>query len=277
MVKVEDALLNIEEHYQIRFSYSKDIVPHDELVALAFDRKTLLDVLEDLGSQTGIIYRQRGSRVVLNYDPVRKEAVIAKAVLINELEMIDSKEFPQTAQAIDSRPKLTEPESQEVRDSIGNLSVLDRRQENPPVSHHERRYEAKALTIIREEERQWLQISLLPARSLVDRKVSKVNHFSLNIIAGHTGGVEGLELGGFVNTVKKDVQGVQLAGFANFIGGNVEGIQLSGFTNFNKGIMRGLQIGGFSNINVQADAVQLAGAFNLNRRISRGYQVAGFF
>lgn len=278
VLKVEDALLNIEEHYQIRFSYSKDIVPCDDLVALAFDKRPLLDVLEDLGSQTGIIYRQRGSRVVLNHDPARKELKIASAVLMSEVEVMDSSEFTQVARSPNLLLTSTEPGSEpEVRDSIGNLTALERRQENLPESHHERRYEAKTLAIQHQEKRQWLQVSLLPARSLVDRKVSKVNHFSLNIIAGHTGGVQGLEIGGFANTVKRDVQGVQLAGFGNFIGGNVEGIQLSGFSNFNQGIMRGLQIGGFSNINVQADAVQVAGAFNLNRRISRGYQVAGFF
>src|SRR5690606_13051530 len=71
--KVEEALVNIEDHYQVRFSYSKDIVPYEEEVVLAFDRKSLVEVLEDLGAQTGIIYRQRGTRVVLNYDPQRKE------------------------------------------------------------------------------------------------------------------------------------------------------------------------------------------------------------
>jgi hypothetical protein len=271
--KVEEALLNIEDHYQVRFSYSKDIVPYEEEVVLAFDRKSLVEVLEDLGAQTGIIYRQRGARVVLNYDPQRKER------LDQNTGIEPPTEHPETG----ADPPVESPESSAEyalqiepgeRNRIDSLSRLQADDPRALVSYTQRRYEAKGLTL-NEGEVQWAQVSMVPTG--LDRKTAKINHFSFNVLAGYTGGLRGFELGGIVNAAKRDVKGLQLSGFGNYTGGNTEGVQVAGFGNFNQGIMRGLQIGGFSNINVQADAVQIAGAFNLNRRISRGYQVAGLF
>lgn len=275
-LKVEDALLTIEDHYQVRFSYSKNIVPSEDLVALGFDRKTLIEVLEDLGSQTGIIYRQRGTRVVLNYDPLRKADSERNQVLT--VRGSDDTVVPD----IDSSQAESIVIEDEVagvgtRTQVDSVSKINRQDQTRLISHSQRKYEAIGLTFNRDEKIQWAQVSFVPARSLFDRKGGKINHFSFNILAGYTGGLQGIEIGGFANAVKRDVKGFQLAGFANYIGGNVEGIQVAGFSNYDQGIMRGLQIAGMANVNVQTDGVQIAGGFNLNRRISRSYQLAGLF
>lgn len=275
--KVEEVLYDIEEQYQVRFSYSKDIVPYDEMVAVVLERKSLVEVLEELGAQTGIIYRKRGSRVVLNYDPDRKKSIdVDQSVQVSE----SFDEYQE--QKLDSLAKPgVYPFNEEVafvpRDTISKMSRLEQERQNTPLTYEQKYYEAEGLTLDVEEEVQFMQVSFLPARSLLNKKGGKINHFSFNILAGYTGGLQGVELGGIANAVKRDVQGVQLAGVTNYIGGNMEGIQLAGITNYNQGIMRGIQVGGVANVNVQSDAFQIAGVFNLNRRISRGYQVAGFF
>lgn len=275
-VKVEEVLLEMEDRYQVRFSYSKDIVPYDAWVAVGYSRKSLVEALEDLGSQTGIIYRRRGSRVVLNYDPERRREIEeAKVVLISDTrpDTIKGELIPENA--ID--PPLSQDLLRVPRDTMALVSKLDRNETGQVIRSEERHYEAEALTLKVEDEVQLMQISFLPLRSILDRKKGKINHFSFNVIAGYTGGLQGFEIGAVANAVKRDMLGVQLAGAANYIGGNAEGIQLAGFANFNQGIIRGIQVGGLGNINVQADAIQVAGGFNLNRRISRGYQLAGFF
>ena len=67
-VRVEDLLTEAEDHYQVRFSYSKEIVPYDDVVAVQSSTSSLIELLQVLEEQTQIIYQKRGSRVILNVD-----------------------------------------------------------------------------------------------------------------------------------------------------------------------------------------------------------------
>ena len=103
------------------------------------------------------------------------------------------------------------------------------------------------------------------------------NNFSFNTFAGVNGGVDGIEIGGFVNTTKSYVKGCQLSGFANVVGGDVDAAQLAGFCNVNNGSTKGLQAAGFTNIVADdVEAVQLAGFSNVNKGKTNGLQIAGF-
>jgi hypothetical protein len=104
-----------------------------------------------------------------------------------------------------------------------------------------------------------------------------VNRFSLNLLIGRSGGVEGLELGGFINSDKYFVKGLQVAGFSNFVDGYVTGVQLSGFSNVNGETDKALQGAGFINIvGRDMSGAQLSGFLNLNGGTTRGLQGAGF-
>ncbi len=139
------------------------------------------------------------------------------------------------------------------------------------------------------------QVSLLPmiGTNAFMSGISE-NKFSLNIFAGYAGGVNGVEIGGFFNIVRKDVKGVQVAGFGNVTGGKTKGTQVAGFFNNNRGsmfgvqaagfnnfvmdTMRGVQAAGFNNILVgRLDGVQLSGFSNIATHNSDGIQIAGFF
>ncbi|UCH14456.1 MAG: hypothetical protein JSV22_00470 [Bacteroidales bacterium] len=103
-----------------------------------------------------------------------------------------------------------------------------------------------------------------------------INKFSLNILAGYNGGVDGLELGGFLNLTDDYVKGFQVAGFGNISGGNTEAAQLAGFMNINGGEVKGLQGSGFINIaGGRAEAVQIGGFTNLSGPM-KGIQASGF-
>ena len=88
------------------------------------------------------------------------------------------------------------------------------------------------------------------------------SNFSLNVLGGVTGGVNGFELGSWFNMDKKNLQGLQVAGWFNITGGSVNGMQVAGWFNTVKNNVAGFQVGGLSNY---------AGNY------TRGFQVAGLY
>jgi len=104
-----------------------------------------------------------------------------------------------------------------------------------------------------------------------------VNKLSLNLFIGNSGGVQGCELGGFINSDNYFVKGFQAAGFGNIVRGPVSGVQLAGFINVNAGSTGPLQGAGFINI-VGKDITggQMAGFMNIAGTGLTGAQLAGF-
>ncbi|MFC2129673.1 STN and carboxypeptidase regulatory-like domain-containing protein, partial [Bacteroidota bacterium] len=123
------------------------------------------------------------------------------------------------------------------------------------------------------------QVSFLPFPGVHTSKNGvAINRFSLNILAGYTGGVEGIEIGGFLNIDRNYVSGVQIAGFGNIVGKKTRGVQLAGFTNINIGSIYGVQVAGFNNVtNDTITGVQVAGFTNYLRGAMNGAQVSGFY
>ena len=103
-----------------------------------------------------------------------------------------------------------------------------------------------------------------------------VNKLSFNILAGYSAGLEGFELGCFLNGERDFVHGIQIAGFSNLVGGNVFGVQVAGFANANLGKAYGTQVSGFANLSGEMKGVQVGGFANLSLGKALGTQVAGF-
>ncbi|HEU4472354.1 MAG TPA: hypothetical protein VFR58_14780 [Flavisolibacter sp.] len=119
-----------------------------------------------------------------------------------------------------------------------------------------------------------------------------INNFSLNLLGGYNGGVNGVEIGGLFNIDKKSVQYFQVGGLFNIVGGHVKGLQVGGINNTVLDTVQGMQVGGVSNIvkgkfsgfqlggvyNHVADSVkglQVGGVANFARRKVSGSQIAG--
>jgi len=137
-----------------------------------------------------------------------------------------------------------------------------------------------------------VQISLTPGLSSQGKQgQSTINNFSLNILGGKTGGVDGVEIGGLFNINAMNVKGVQVGGIFNLTGevdgvqvggiynhaaGSVKGLQVGGINNFVKGSVNGLQIGGIYNqVNKEVKGMQLAGIANVTTAKVDGIQVSG--
>ncbi len=104
-----------------------------------------------------------------------------------------------------------------------------------------------------------------------------VYNVSLNLFGGVTGGVDGIEFGGFLNINRYSVTGLQASGFGNITGGEVDGVQFSGFLNVSGSNVKGIQGAGFLNVvNGEARVLQGAGFGNIIDGNARGLQGSGF-
>ncbi len=116
---------------------------------------------------------------------------------------------------------------------------------------------------------------------------------SLNMFMGITGGLDGIEAGGFMNIASGRVEGLQLAGFGNVVKGDFKGFQSAGFLNIVNGSSEGLHFAGFLNtitgdqngvmaagfmnvVNGSSSSVRGAGFMNVNRGDFQGISGAGF-
>lgn len=107
------------------------------------------------------------------------------------------------------------------------------------------------------------QFSIIPGVGTHGKMNSQViNHTSINLIGGYSGGVDGFEVGTFFNIVKNDVRHVQLAGLFNTVGGDVSGVQAASVYNDVAGEVKG---------------VQIAGLFNLVKKQIQGFQIATLY
>jgi hypothetical protein len=137
-----------------------------------------------------------------------------------------------------------------------------------------------------------VQTSLLPSlgsHGMMSGQI--VNNFSLNILGGYNGGVNGVELGGLFNINKQEVKYVQAAGLFNIVGGNskgvqlaginnndqknIEGIQAAGIYNMVKDSLKGVQLAGIFNHVSNSKGIQAAGIYNYTRKNSNGFSIAG--
>lgn len=120
------------------------------------------------------------------------------------------------------------------------------------------------------------------------------NKFSINILTGYAGGLNGAEFTGLVSVLKSDMRGAQFAGLGHLVIGETKGVQFSGL--FNIGLKsaqawqfagfinlvtketKGLQCAGFTNVVTDSlSGVQISGFGNINTSRMKGVQISGLF
>lgn len=102
------------------------------------------------------------------------------------------------------------------------------------------------------------------------------NKFSLNVLYGVNGGLDGLEIGGLVNITKGAVKGCQIAGITNLTDSTVTGIQISGITNTTTDSLFGIQIAGINNIVTKNTiGAQISSINNVSNNQLIGAQISG--
>lgn len=121
-----------------------------------------------------------------------------------------------------------------------------------------------------------VQASLIPSLSTRGMMNSQINSsFSLNLLGGYTGGVDGFEMAGLYNINRMNVHALQMAGLFNTVGGSVKGVQLAGLYNNIFGDLNGLQISGiYNSVKGAQIGVQISGIYNQAKQDAKGIQIA---
>lgn len=114
-----------------------------------------------------------------------------------------------------------------------------------------------------------------PVGSNGQNAMDKANNFSLNVIWGMNGGVNGFELGGIGNFNKGNVTGAQIGGICNINTGSFNGAVVGGIANLTKEDTKGLQLAGIANLNGgETNGLMLSGITNFAQKNSKGAQVS---
>lgn len=277
--KLETVLDEISNNYNVNFSYSSHFIPVNKKISVNVKDEPLSVALDDISEQTGLVYAQIGSQIVLKMSNNFKQEGMTKINTLPKKIKQTSPIYPLTAQEQYIADLMKKERGQTI--STIEKTKIEQLDDNDPIYEANiSDYKFDPLEIKREPEsdRRLAQVSILPfigTNALMSDQLT--NNFSLNLLWGTNGGVDGLEVGGLVNTVKKDVKGVQVAGLGNNVGGDVVGSQIAGLFNTSKGHVQGVQAAGLFNISGKAEAVQTAGIFNVSKGDFVGVQTAGLF
>lgn len=268
-----DCLKQLEQQHSVRFYYSPDLIPLQRPARLSSKKLSLPAAMDELCAQLPMTYRIAGQQVLLKPgpEPMREQ--------LSEQLRIPKNELPAA---------INEAERERLARNLPAMPLRDTKGINKPGGNA---YEEIDLAWLRlpglatetaddeaGDDIRFMQISILPyfgTNAMESDEV--VNRFSLNMLWGMNGGVEGVEVGLLFNQVIKDVQGVQVAGLGSHVGGHVSGTQASGLFNINRGRLKGVQAAGLFNISGEAEAVQAAGLFNISRGGFVGTQASGLF
>ena len=287
--RLKEALADLTDRYQIPFSYSTEQVNvRQRITAKAVDMP-LSEALDKLLENVKVAYMQVGNHVVLRSDPNKiinksvgsKQSAPKKrmpdpdpehqTVLVKQQE--PAEEPIPAAPKQDSVLSLKMPDVQPVRRS-GDMHPFD----ETLLNFEKWRYQSDTWNRRPPNEKRIAQVSVLPFIGTNTRESDDVtNNISMNLIWGVNGGVDGMEIGLGMNTVRNDMKGFQMAGLGNKVNRNVTGTQFGGIFNYAGGLTQGFQAAGVINFANDAQAAQAAGFANMVRGDVTGLQASGVF
>lgn len=281
-------LIFISDAYNVRFTYSSKYVPVDQKVDI-YAANTALDlVLEDLFAETKVVFTSIGGQVVLGIDPDKeihligsmdpgppkkhKNILVRNPIIEDQLAAVEKNK--------QSKAKELTVGRRELKSLPGGERVLAYNLEKYrlpiPLFQEDEALAGTQGDMITET--RLAQVSVLPFVGTNLGESDKItNNLSLNLFWGANGGVDGVEVGGFLNYIAEDVRGVQVAGLGNVVDDQVIGTQVSGLFNVTKGQVQGIQASGLFNVSGEADVVQAAGIFNIAKGDLTGVQASGLF
>ena len=100
--------------------------------------------------------------------------------------------------------------------------------------------------------------------------------YSINLVGGIHGGLDGREFGLLYNVETNYVHGFQIAGLGNVSLGEMSGLNIAGLSNYSQGPMKGLQLSGLANISeTSIEGLQLSAGLNVSAGELSGMHIAG--
>ncbi len=312
---LSEALNQLGQQGNFRFSYNSNLLPGDSLVSLSVYNKTVKQTL-DILFEGRFEYRETGNHIIIQQptggqvwylsgyvldektgERIRDASVYETqqlvATLTNEqgyfrLRLKDK--YPTAAVSIrkawytDTFMILKPGYDQELTVSIAPRSFLLDTIVVSPVEKNwlsnlflSSRQRAQSINLSKFFVDRPYQTSLTPGIGTHGKMSSHViNKFSFNIIGGYTAGLQGVEIGGVFNIVKQDMSFLQIAGVFNMTGGKANGVQTAGVFNHALDSVNGLQLAGVVNFTTgNLRGVQTSGLANHASGSIAGMQLSG--
>lgn len=261
-----EVLEDITSRYDLKFSYSNDVVPIEQLMYAQMEQIPLRAALDSLFAQTQVIYGFIGHQIVLSVDHGRvpRSTVPAIGMEIEEdaFDSIASNDTHtishQEARTLYQIPRLE-------RKKLRGMPVVQKREPQFSATYVQDDLDEKLNTGRRRTFDTRAQVTIIPPLTFAtnDEDENPVAA-SLNVFYGSNQQLEGVELGGLGNSIKKDAEGFQAAGIFNVVNGNLSGMQAAGLFNFVGQYANGLQFAGFGNYAADGKyLVQIGGVANV--------------
>jgi hypothetical protein len=302
-------LEQLSARYDVQFSYGNDHLKLHQKISFHSEGKNLNATLEQLFTDNNIVYANIGNQLVLKSGKrkgkkqkkrqerkekreeekeEREKETLERGTLFDfdiHSEIVGKKELEENV----------EHEIKRILLSTEEIESLIATKVGGEVSYGEAlNSNYKSLVIVKEYKKlknQIVQVSVLPFLSTNTRNFDKTNILSLNIFWGINGGLNGLEIGGIGNTIKRNVNGMQIGGLFNTANGHLYGTQITGGINITKGDIAGLQIAGLCNLGSNVYGTQISSLANVARDLYGtqfsglsniatdvyGFQVSGLF
>ena len=281
---LQEVLSELEQNYDLSFAYSSSFVPVHKRITYSRENVPLQSLLDELLEGSSLEVKEHKGYVVLKPDPA----------LEAEQDKLDGGDDPNglDPEEIESLRKEREGLSDITPIPTPSYTRLPDYQTMPggdrilttDLNKYKREWvkadpDANPEFLFEEEEEprttSEAQLTLIPmVGTNLTESGQMTNKLSINILWGINGGVDGVEVGGFVNTIRQDVKGVQVAGLANTVNGRVEGTQVAGLFNVTGEDVSGTQVSGLFNVAGRTTAAQVAGLFNVSSASSSGAQVS---
>lgn len=254
-------LSDISRKYSIPFSYSSNFIPVAKRITISERKVSLKEGLDKLFEPTQIVYAVIGNSIALKIDESKEVIPIIetsidrnKNIETEEVSFLKKYSYPILVYKHQIPPEVLE----KMKATTSVSSKVEFPDENEDSFLEE----------------QMIQVTLVPPVSTNEELAEKTtNTFSFNVLWGRNGGLDGIEVGGFVNSILYNMKGFQLAGVGNIVDGDAQGGQLATIFNYNKGFTKGVQAS-LLNIANTANVIQVAGIANIIQEDYKGLQAA---
>lgn len=276
---IASVLSDIETRYRIFFSYSKNYIPVDNRVSLSYRQAPLRIVLGQMFESTAVVFVETRGKVILKIDPVKEEELrqlsLYEEVRRRQEALVSARN--KEKERLKLRPMHRSKEHYiETKGGYASREIDWEKYQFPALPKDTVSEELEPLPDMGMEKK-IAQVSVFPffgSNGVSSNEV--INRFSFNIFWGMNGGVDGLEVGLFFNSIKNNVIGAQFAGMGNTIGGDLDGTQVAGLFNVTLGDADGFQGAGLFNIAPRSfSGVQASGLFNMANSTSSPIQISG--
>lgn len=311
---LKTVLQAISQQGKFYFSYNSNIINGDSLVTISAANKTVKQLLDMLFKES-ISYKEKDKYIILQrpepywyvsgyvYDERTNEGIGYASVYEKQqlvASMTNDQGYFQLKVKDKSQPAIISVSKAWYIDTA--ITVRSGQSQALVLKIKPKDVQLDSIIITPQVEKNWLgkfflsskqrmqsinldryfvdkpyQASVIPGWSTHGRMGSQVvNKFSFNLIGGYTAGVNGFELAGMFNIVKKDMRYAQVAGVFNIIGGSVDGVQIGGLYNQVLESTDGIQVAGLSNIvKKQVSGVQVSGLYSHSGKSVDGVQISG--